>query len=142
MIFNPILLYHSATPEVMGKLGKIGKILGPRGLMPNPKLGTVTKDVAAAVKAAKAGSVQFRVEKQGIVQAGVGKASFSDEQIYDNIRSFMIAVCDCKPEGFKGKYFTSVHVSSTMGPGIHLDMASVDPTNTKFMVDPAKFKII
>lgn len=124
-----------ATPDVMQLVSKIGKILGPRGLMPNPKMGTVTKDVAKAVRAAKAGNVQFRVDKQGIVHAGVGKASFAKDALLDNIRSFMLAVSDSKPEGFKGKYISAVHLSSSMGPGLQIDVANVDPSSPKFMLD-------
>lgn len=91
-----------ATPEMMTMVSKVGKILGPRGMMPNPKMGTVTKDVTKAVKAAKAGSVQFRVEKQGIIQAGIGKVSFTKEALLDNVRSFMVAISDVKPENYKG----------------------------------------
>jgi len=129
-----------ATPEMMSIVSRVGRILGPRGLMPNPKMGTVTKDVAKAVKAAKAGAVQFRVEKKGIVQAGLGKVSFNTEQLLDNVRSFMVAVSDCKPEGLKGKYILGVHLSTTMGPSVKVDVASVDPTNARFMVDPKLLK--
>jgi len=125
-----------ATPEMMPIVSRVGRILGPRGLMPNPKMGTVTKDVAKAVKTAKAGAVQFRVEKKGIVQAGIGKVSFSEQQLLDNVRAFMVAVSDCKPEGLKGKYVLGVHLASTMGPGIKIDVASVDPTSPRFMIDP------
>lgn len=127
-----------ATPEMMAMVSKVGRILGPRGLMPNPKMGTVTKDIARAVKQAKEGAVQFRVEKKGIVQAGVGKVSFTPEALLENIRSFMVAVLDAKPEGLKGKYLLRAHISSTMGPGITLDVQSVDPSNAKFMLDPSK----
>jgi large subunit ribosomal protein L1 len=127
-----------ATPDMMSLVGKIGKILGPKGMMPNPKMGSVTKDVAKAIKAAKAGAVQFRVEKAGIVQAGIGKLSFDREQLLENIRSFMVAVSDSKPEGLKGKYLLSVHLSSTMGPGIPVDISNVDPSSAKFMLDPTK----
>jgi large subunit ribosomal protein L1 len=123
---------------MMPLVGKIGKILGPKGLMPNPKLGSVTKDVARAIKAAKAGAVQFRVEKTGIIQAGIGKMSFKKEAILDNLRSFMVAVSDAKPDGLKGKYIVSVSLSSTMGPGVPLEAANVDPSNGKFMLDPSK----
>jgi len=129
-----------ATPEMMSIVSRVGRILGPRGLMPNPKMGTVTKDVAKAVKAAKAGAVQFRVEKKGIVQAGLGKVSFTSEQLLDNVRSFMVAVSDCKPEGLKGKYILGVHLSTTMGPSVKVDVPSVDPTNARFMVDPKLLK--
>ena len=125
-----------ATPEMMPLVSKIGKILGPRGMMPNPKLGTVTKDVEKAVKAGKAGSVQFRVEKKGIIQAGIGKVSFTPEALLDNIRSFMVAVSDVKPEGYKGKYLVAAYLSSTMGPGINIDLGTVDPSNPKFMLHP------
>ena len=125
-----------ATPEMMSMVGKIGRILGPRGLMPNPKLGTVTRDVSTAVKAAKEGRVQFRVEKKGIVQAGVGKKSFSDEALVANIRAFMVAVSNVKPETLKGKYMKSVSLCSTMGPGLNLDISNLDPSNAKFMLTP------
>jgi len=110
-----------ATPDMMGVVGKLGKILGPRGLMPNPKLGTVTMDVKTAVKNAKAGEVQFRVEKAGIVHAGVGKASFSAEQLQDNIRAFVDAIVKAKPTGAKGTYINKISISSTMGPGVRLN---------------------
>jgi large subunit ribosomal protein L1 len=125
-----------ATPEMMGMVGKIGRVLGPRGLMPNPKLGTVTRDVAAAVKSAKEGRVQFRVEKKGIVQAGMGKLSFSNDAIIANIRAFMVAVSNVKPETLKGKYMKSASICTTMGPGINIDLATVDPSNAKFMLTP------
>lgn len=114
-----------ATPDMMGVVGRLGKILGPRGLMPNPKLGTVTMDVAGAVKAAKAGQVQFRVEKAGIVHAGVGKTSFSDEQIVENIKAFVDAIAKAKPAGAKGTYLQKISVSSTMGPGLKVNLGSV-----------------
>ena len=114
-----------ATPDMMGVVGKLGKVLGPRGLMPNPKLGTVTPNVAEAVRAAKAGQVEFRVEKAGIIQAGVGKASFSEEQIAGNIRAFVDAVLKAKPQASKGTYVKKLSISSTMGPGLKLDLASV-----------------
>lgn len=129
-----------ATPDMMAQVGKIGKILGPRGLMPNPKMGTVTTDVAKAVKAAKAGSVQFRVDKHGTVHSCIGKVSFSVEDILENIRSFMIAVGDAKPEGFKGKYLLSAYISSSMGPGLKIDLPTVDPSNAKFMLDASKLE--
>lgn len=131
-----------ATPEMMSLVGKIGRILGPRGMMPTPKMGSVTKDVAKAVKLAKAGAVQFRVEKAGIVQAGIGKLSFSNEDLLNNLRAFMVAVSDAKPEGMKGKYIQSVHLSSTMGPGVPIDRGNVDPSNAKFMLDPSKMSSI
>src|SRR5690606_7873385 len=104
-------------------VGRLGKILGPRGLMPNPKVGTVTADVAKAVEAAKGGAVEFRVEKAGIVHAGVGKASFSEEQLVENIRAFVESVVKAKPSGAKGTYLRRVSVTSTMGPGIKVDVA-------------------
>ena len=113
-----------ATPDMMGVVGRLGKVLGPRGLMPNPKLGTVTQDVAAAVKAAKAGSIEFRAEKAGIVHAGVGKASFSEEAIVANVKALVNAINRAKPSGAKGTFIKKVSLSSTMGPGIKLDPAS------------------
>ncbi len=114
-----------ATPDMMGIVGRLGKVLGPRGLMPNPKLGTVTMDVAGAVRAAKAGQVQFRVEKAGIVHAGVGKASFDDEKLVENVKSFVDAIMKAKPAGAKGVYLQKVSVSSTMGPGLKVNLGSV-----------------
>lgn len=114
-----------ATPDMMGLVGRLGKVLGPRGMMPNPKVGTVTMDVTAAIKAAKGGAVEFRVEKAGIIQAGVGKASFSDEQISQNIRAFVDAVVKAKPAAAKGTYVKKLSISSSMGPGLKLDLASV-----------------
>ena len=114
-----------ATPDMMGLVGRLGKVLGPRGMMPNPKVGTVTMDITAAVKAAKGGAVEFRVEKSGIVQAGIGKASFTEEQIAGNIRAFVEAVNKSKPQGSKGTFLKKVSISSTMGPGFKLDIASV-----------------
>jgi large subunit ribosomal protein L1 len=114
-----------ATPDMMGLVGKLGKVLGPRGLMPNPRVGTVTMDVAAAVKAAKGGAVEFRVEKSGIVHAGVGKASFTERQLVENIRAFVDAVNKAKPAGAKGTYIKKVAISSTMGPGVKVDQASI-----------------
>ena len=114
-----------ATPDMMGLVGRLGKVLGPRGMMPNPKVGTVTMDVAGAVKAAKGGAVEFRVEKAGIVQGGVGKASFSDEQLSQNIRAFVDAVIKAKPPASKGTYVKKLSISSSMGPGLKLDLASV-----------------
>ena len=114
-----------ATPDMMGLVGRLGKVLGPRGMMPNPKVGTVTMDVAGAVKAAKGGAVEFRVEKAGIIQAGVGKASFSDEQLNQNIKAFVDAVIKAKPPAAKGTYVKKLSISSSMGPGLKLDLASV-----------------
>ena len=114
-----------ASPDMMGVVGKLGKVLGPRGLMPNPKLGTVTPDVAGAVKATKAGAVEFRAEKTGIVHAGVGKVSFSEEALVQNIRAFVDAITRAKPTGAKGQYLLKVSLSSTMGPGLKLDLTSV-----------------
>jgi large subunit ribosomal protein L1 len=114
-----------ATPDMMPLVGRLGKILGPRNLMPNPKVGTVTPDVAGAVKAAKGGAVEFRVEKAGILHAGVGKASFTEDALLQNIKAFTDAVQKAKPAGAKGTYVKRVSVSSTMGPGVHVDPASV-----------------
>ncbi|MDI9348583.1 MAG: 50S ribosomal protein L1 [Candidatus Symbiobacter sp.] len=114
-----------ATPDMMALVGRLGKVLGPRGLMPNPKLGTVTMDVAEAVKAAKGGQVQFRGEKAGIVHAGVGKASFSEKALVENVQSFVDAINRARPSGIKGTYVKKISLSSTMGPGIKLDPASV-----------------
>ena len=113
-----------ATPDMMALVGRLGKVLGPRGLMPNPKLGTVTQDVAAAVKAAKAGSIEFRAEKAGIVHAGVGKASFSEEAIAANVKALVTAISRAKPSGAKGTFIKKVSLSSTMGPGVKLDPAT------------------
>lgn len=114
-----------ATPDMMGLVGRLGKVLGPRGLMPNPRVGTVTMDVATAVKGAKGGSVEFRVEKAGIVHAGVGKASFSEKALTENIQAFVDAVVKAKPTGSKGTYVKRVSISSTMGPGVRIDAASL-----------------
>src|SRR5690606_38574313 len=114
-----------ATPDMMPLVGRLGKVLGPRGLMPNPKVGTVTNDLAAAIKAQKGGAVEFRTEKAGIVQAGVGKASFSAEQLAQNIRAFADAVAKSKPTGVKGTYIRKISVSSTMGPGVRVETNSV-----------------
>src|SRR5688572_23024737 len=114
-----------ATPDMMPLVGRLGKVLGPRGLMPNPKVGTVTMDVAGAVKAAKGGAVEFRVEKAGIIHAGVGKVSFEDGKLVENIRAFADAVARAKPTGAKGTYIQRVAISSTMGPGVRVDPASV-----------------
>ncbi|KIM00014.1 LSU ribosomal protein L1p (L10Ae) [Paramagnetospirillum magnetotacticum MS-1] len=114
-----------ATPDLMGLVGRLGKVLGPRGLMPNPKLGTVTANVTEAVRAAKAGQVQFRVEKAGIVHAGIGKASFSEEKLAENVKAFVDAITKAKPQGAKGTYLKKVSISSTMGPGVKLDVATL-----------------
>ncbi len=114
-----------ATPDMMAVVGRLGKILGPRGLMPNPKLGTVTMDVAAAVTAAKAGQVEFRVEKAGIIHGGVGKLSFSESVLAENIRAFVGAIVKAKPSGSKGTYLKRMSLSSSMGPGLKLNIASV-----------------
>ena len=110
-----------ATPDMMPLVGRLGKVLGPRGMMPNPKIGTVTMDVTSAVKGAKGGSVEFRVEKAGIVQAGVGKASFSEDKLVANIRALADAVSKAKPTGAKGTYIQRVAVSSSMGPGVKVE---------------------
>lgn len=115
-----------ATPDMMGVVGRLGKVLGPRGLMPNPKLGTVTMDVAKAVKEVKGGQVEFRAEKTGIVHAGVGKASFSEVQIAENVRAFFDAIMKAKPSGAKGGTFVKkVSLSSTMGPGVKLEVSTL-----------------
>ncbi len=114
-----------ATPDMMAVVGRLGKILGPRGLMPNPRLGTVTQDVAEAVKAAKGGQVEFRAEKAGIVHAGVGKASFTEADLADNVRAFVGAITRAKPSGVRGTYIKRVNLSSTMGPGVKIDLASL-----------------
>ena len=111
-----------ATPDLMGVVGRIGKILGPKGLMPNPKLGTVTADVKLAVEAAKSGQVQYRAEKNGLVQAGVGKVSFGSEKITENINSFIDAVQKARPSGAKGTFIKKISISSTMGAGINISM--------------------
>jgi large subunit ribosomal protein L1 len=114
-----------ATPDMMGVVGRLGKVLGPKGLMPNPKLGTVTPDVAKAVKDAKGGQVEFRVEKAGIIHSGIGKASFSEADLRKNFDAFVDAIVKAKPSGAKGKYVKKVAVSSTMGPGLKVDVAEV-----------------
>ena len=113
-----------ATPDMMPLVGRLGKILGPRNLMPNPKVGTVTMDVAAAVAAAKGGEVQFKAEKAGVVHAGIGKVSFSEDKLAENLRAFVEAVTKAKPTGAKGTYVKKVSISSTMGPGVSVDIAS------------------
>jgi large subunit ribosomal protein L1 len=114
-----------ATPDMMGIVGRLGKVLGPKGLMPNPKLGTVTMDVAEAVKAAKAGQVEFRVEKQGIIHSGIGKKSFSDADLRKNFDALVDAIIKAKPSGSKGKYVRKIAISSTMGPGLKVDVADI-----------------
>ncbi|WP_298223094.1 50S ribosomal protein L1 [Acidocella sp.] len=114
-----------ATPDMMGVVGKLGKILGPRGLMPNPKLGTVTMDVKGAITAAKSGQVEFRAEKAGIIHAGIGKASFSEDKLLENAKALIDAVQKAKPSGAKGTYLQKVALSSTMGPGVRVDVSTV-----------------
>jgi large subunit ribosomal protein L1 len=114
-----------ATPDMMGLVGRLGKILGPRGLMPNPKLGTVTMDVKGAVAAARAGQVEFRAEKAGIIHAGIGKASFPDDKLIENIRAFVDAIQKAKPTGAKGTYLQKASLSSSMGPGLKVDVATL-----------------
>jgi large subunit ribosomal protein L1 len=114
-----------ATPDMMGIVGRLGKVLGPKGLMPNPKLGTVTPNVAEAVKAAKGGQIEFRVEKAGIIHAGLGKLSFGEEKLRQNFDAFVDAIIKSKPSGAKGKYVRKIALSSTMGPGVKVDVADV-----------------
>lgn len=117
-----------ASPDMMSVVGRLGKVLGPRGLMPNPKVGTVTPNVADAVKSAKAGSVEFRVEKSGIIHAGIGKASFSEDAIQQNVRAFVDALLKAKPTGAKGTYVKKIALSSTMGAGVQVDTADALPS--------------
>ena len=114
-----------ATPDMMVVVGRLGKVLGPRGLMPNPKLGTVTADVTSAVKASKGGQVEFRAEKAGIIHAGVGKASFEEKALVENVRAFVDAINKAKPAGAKGTFIKKISISSTMGPGVKLDIPSL-----------------
>jgi large subunit ribosomal protein L1 len=114
-----------ATPDMMGIVGRLGKILGPRGLMPNPRLGTVTMDIRGAITAAKAGQVEFRAEKAGIIHAGIGKVSFEEDKLLENARALADAVQRAKPTGAKGTYVQRVSISSTMGPGVRVDIASI-----------------
>ena len=114
-----------ATPDMMAVVGKLGKVLGPKGLMPNPKLGTVTPNIADAIKAAKGGEIEFRVEKAGIVQAGIGKSSFAQEALVENVNAFVNAILKAKPNGVKGTYVERVTLSSTMGPSVKLDVATL-----------------
>ena len=114
-----------ATPDMMGVVGRLGKVLGPRGMMPNPKVGTVTMDVTQAIKDAKGGAVEFRVEKAGVVQAGVGKASFTEDAIVQNVKTFVDSVMKARPQGAKGTYMKKISISSTMGPGVKIALGSV-----------------
>jgi large subunit ribosomal protein L1 len=114
-----------ATPDMMGVVGRLGKVLGPRGMMPNPKVGTVTMDVTQAIKDAKGGAVEYRVEKAGIVQGGVGKASFTEDAIVANVKAFVDSVMKARPTGAKGHYMKKISISSTMGPGVKISLASV-----------------
>ncbi len=114
-----------ATPDMMGLVGRLGKVLGPRGLMPNPRVGTVTMDVTAAVKASKGGAVEFRVEKAGIIHGGIGKASFDQVKLIENIKAFVDAVSKAKPTGAKGTYLQRIAISSSMGPGVKVELASI-----------------
>jgi len=114
-----------ATPDMMGIVGRLGKVLGPRGMMPNPKVGTVTMDVVQAIKDAKGGAVEYRVEKAGIVQAGVGKASFTEDAIVQNVKAFVDSVAKAKPAGSKGTYMKKISISSTMGPGVKIALPSL-----------------
>lgn len=113
-----------ASPDVMADLGKLGRVLGPRGLMPNPKAGTVTPDVANAVREVKAGKIEFRVDKTGVVHTSIGKASFSADKLHDNVRAFLSTIMSVKPQSSKGKYIKGITLSSTMGPGIHIEPSS------------------
>ena len=117
-----------ATPDMMGLVGRLGKVLGPKGLMPNPKLGTVTPNVAEAVKAAKGGQIEYRVEKAGIIHAGIGKASFTAEDLRTNFDALVDAITKAKPSGAKGKYLRKAAISSTMGPGVKIDVAELSAT--------------
>ncbi len=114
-----------ATPDMMAIVGRLGKVLGPRGMMPNPKLGTVTKDVAEAVRAAKGGQVEFRVEQAGVIHAGIGKASFSEQALSENVAAFIDAINRAKPSGVKGSYMKKIALSSTMGPGVKIDISTL-----------------
>jgi large subunit ribosomal protein L1 len=113
-----------ATPDMMGVVGRLGKVLGPKGLMPNPKLGTVTQDVEQAIKAAKGGQIEFRVEKAGVIHAGIGKASFTESQLAENVRAFLDALQRAKPSGAKGTYMKKATLSSTMGPGLKVSVSA------------------
>ena len=118
-----------ATPDMMGLVGRLGKVLGPKGLMPNPKVGTVTPNIKEAVESAKAGSLEFRAEKAGIVHAGIGKVSFKEAQLIENIKAFVNAIQKAKPAGAKGTYMRKISITSTMGPGLKLDLASLSDDN-------------
>ena len=133
LLLLTLLPHRHRPPQKKTSLPRAHQILGPRGMMPNPKLGSVTKDVATGVKALKGGQVQFRTEKNGIVHAGIGKVSFDDAALVENLRAFMVALTNAKPEGQKGKYIIGAHLSSTMGPGQELDVALVDPASPRFM---------
>lgn len=128
-----------ATPDVMPLVGRVARILGPKGLMPNPKLGSVTMDVAGAIEAATHGQAEYRVERRGIVHAGVGKLSFSDQQLKENLRAFMIAISNAKPEVMKGQFFRHVTMSSTMGPGVAVEMVYLNPAHVRFMQPSSLF---
>ncbi|KAG5180106.1 ribosomal protein L1-like protein, partial [Tribonema minus] len=123
-----------ATPDMMPLVGRVARVLGPRGLMPNPKLGTITKDTAPAVRASKGGQVQYRAFKDGQVLAGLGKVNFTHEQLMDNVRAFMLAISTSKPEGAKGKYMKQAYMSSSMGKGVPVTIATIDPSNGRFML--------
>ncbi|CAN0433701.1 unnamed protein product, partial [Ectocarpus sp. 12 AP-2014] len=122
-----------ATPDMMSVVGRAARVLGPRGLMPNAKLGSVTRDVEAAVRAAKGGQAQFRAGKNGVLHMGVGKVSFSRSDLIENVRATMVAISNLKPEVIKGKYISQVHLSSTMGKGVPVELATVDPSSPRFM---------
>lgn len=122
-----------ATPDSISILRPAARILGPRGLMPNAKVGTLTSDVASGIKAMKAGQVNYRAEKNGIIHAGIGKASFTDKALLENIQAFMMAILNAKPEGQKGKYIKAAHMCSTMGKGFELDVKTIDPSSAHFM---------
>ena len=127
-----------ATPDMMPLVGRLGKVLGPRGMMPNPKIGTVTMDVTSAVKGAKGGSVEFRVEKAGIIQAGIGKASFTEEKLVENLKALADAVIKAKPAGSKGTYVQRVAISSTMGPGVKIDPSTPGELNARYVAKELK----
>mmetsp|Transcript_6908 Transcript_6908/g.9259 ORF Transcript_6908/g.9259 Transcript_6908/m.9259 type:complete len:268 (+) Transcript_6908:126-929(+) len=130
-----------ATPDMMPLLKNVARILGPRGMMPNKKVGTLTEDVATAVKASMGGQVEFRAGKNGVLHAGFGKVSFEKKALMENLKAFMVAISNAKPEGAKGKYIKAAHVSSTMGPGIKVDVATLDPGSARFFIDDQKQEI-